>query len=1516
MKNRLPLSLLFACAFVPVVAPAATSLTETATPTTVYSDPLLSKQWQWFPSKNGVNIAPLWADGITGTGVVIGIIDAWVEPNHEDLNVSPYYGEAAPYSTTGLSRDFVNSEKISSDGKQIYTTDAHGTFVAGMAAAIGGNGTGVVGAAPGATIAGLHAGTGTGINISLATSAAYWGSGVSEDGTRNGDAQISVKNCSFGSGFSTNADFLKSIELTTKNNVIYVFAAGNSRKEASGYMPSSTGWSSDGNSTSIINVAATQTGGTYANFSCYGSNIFISAPGAAVVSTDRTGTLGYNTKTSLSTDTDSDSSSSIKNNNYASSDGTSFASPLVAGVIALGKQVCTVMDTRWAKHALAYSSGHGSAPNIDCKYDEAKKTYVQKSGYTIKTTDENNNTITTTVNSTGDWQKNEGGYWFNNNYGFGLVDPVGFVDKVRDIAYTTVETSTKIESFETTSTSDTVKDGVRNIEVTYGFVSSQTVNSSVGSTSEKKTLITQPVETVSVTLDLTNEDGSSIDFTDTLKVTLIDPYGKESVLVQPGKQPDGNMAQILAAAGTTSWTFETNAFWGSPYSKDYDNWRVKLEYAGTSGAGMLSVSAVNFTMGTFVNESSSGGVSSTVNAHALALDKEDTKFTVYGTGTLLVEEGVLVNNGSFIVQSGGKVGFYSDSSLSGKAAGAIFIQNGGSSTFEGGAEFARGIYLNGGSVSIAGSGVRAGSVVVNGADVFLTQIGVNMLVSGFNITLNGGSVSLNNGVTFNGGITQNGGSLTATTGAKGTTLTMKGGTATLNNGVEFTDAIKVGASETTTTDGVSNTTLYGGTLNVSGTKVYARGGIAIAGTGATYVDAKTTLDTQKSTSSTAYAGVTLADSGYFEMGTQAVLVGVLQLTGGNAYLKGGNSIHGATITSGTFAAAGTLTTGDISVSDSGIFRPVGQTVLVRNAGAPASSSSDDSTTSTRSKMTVGDGATLSFEARSRTDYDVLVIGNGQSLVFGDGSSGGTVNFKYSFGNVLPFAINIITATTETDEDGNPIEVAKISGWDDVTKVVPEIEGVQVYNDDFTLSALTLGVSFDEDSGTISLGADVGGESEIQAHRLYYSYQTPRQSAVQRTLIKNEKTVVTSSGTSSSSSGATLAAASTSTTSVPGIAAPVVAELDSMSYVSELLAAYDKLGTPSNLVAIDELHDKQASAIAGALSRRSRELRSGFIHSDTWSNPLFGNSGFTFSANPSLVAAKGFVPYYIPEDDYPIMIWMNGGYSSSGADAVGTAVSSTKTSMLNVFMGVDYAVSREFAVGIFAGYTNGRTKFDDSGRTEVQSRNLGVYLAGARTSYIGSFYYSALAAFGAEEYDFTRKITIGSLDAKSKASPDGWQGIVAIEGGYEWKLDKFSMGPNLMLRYVSNNVDGYTESSSAEWARQKTDDVSYDSLQGSFGFRIAYRADFETVSLLPELRIAWNHEFIGTDESFDTKLAMPGAETYSSKINSTGDDFATVGAGLTVMLGEVSTISFDYDMQFLRDDADPVHSFNAILRTRF
>ena len=102
MKVRLPLPLLFACASavafgVPAVAQSASSSSSSTSssqttptqisPSFVYDDPIINRQWQWFPARNGVEIAELWNEGITGAGVVSGIIGTGVEPNSAELNV-------------------------------------------------------------------------------------------------------------------------------------------------------------------------------------------------------------------------------------------------------------------------------------------------------------------------------------------------------------------------------------------------------------------------------------------------------------------------------------------------------------------------------------------------------------------------------------------------------------------------------------------------------------------------------------------------------------------------------------------------------------------------------------------------------------------------------------------------------------------------------------------------------------------------------------------------------------------------------------------------------------------------------------------------------------------------------------------------------------------------------------------------------------------------------------------------------------------------------------------------------------------------------------------------------------------------------------------------------------------------------------------------------------------------------------------------------------------------------------
>lgn len=1536
MKVRLPLSLLFAVASVSGYAadtdtPSMNSATLAPTsPTSVYKDPLLRKQWQWFPSKTGVNIAPVWKSGITGGGstgawqafkkvsnlpettVVIGVIDTWVEPNHEDLKVALYWkdkvseGDSPYYSESGLSRDFINTEALPKDDAetedvneaegQIYTAESHGTFVSGMAAAVGGNDLGVVGAAPGATIAGLHIGNDDGLSIALAEEAAWWQSGVGKSGNSlvySGEAAIQVKNCSFGSFWNANGDiyksFANSIASTSKNNVIYVFAAGNQRGSTDTH-PGSTGWSSNGNNRFIINVAATNNSGTYTDFSSFGSNVFISAPGEAVVSTDRTGELGYNAGSVAGTGDDDGTTGTttaavISDANYADGDGTSFSSPLVAGVVALGKEICPVMDVRWAKHALAYSSGYGEKPNIDTEKDE-NGNWVQKSGYTI--TEEDNGVLssaeikpdtggipavsdeTTPSNteiSTGNWQKNQGGYWFNNNYGFGLVNPDGFVETVKDIAYTTVETQA-VGSIEKGTAQET-------------FGLERSVEYSVGTTRTDSnaalvSVLNQRVETVSVTVNFSEAALASANFNiGSLRVTLTDPHGVSSVLVQDcSGDPERFTIGAEMAGVLSSYTFLTNAFWGSSYSGNLEDWKISVEYdildnaVDVNSAGWVTVSAVDFSMGEFVSESSSGGVGvgGVVNAHALVLDEKS--FAV--GGELYVEDAVYVNGGTFTIQTGGQVGVYENADLQ---KGAIYVQTGGSASVAGTGTFSRGVHVYGGSLGLSGKGSLVGEITVNGGAFSVAKSGEDTPSFG-NITLYNGAVDVGAGMKFTSMITLYGGGLSVGNNVGGGALRVYGGNASALGDAKFSTisvgTVEPGAGE----DGAD--LYYGGDIVVGG-QLTVTNGVSFSGVGTGTVN----------TGAKFVGNVEVGGQANLQFANRSGVDGALNVSeSGLVGWSGEMGVSGdISIVSGTLAASGVseLRMTGTATENYDLNGNKAPTLAVGGKGTFAVGK----TTIYGADITLNAGATLSFASRTREDYDLLTLSSDKSVNNGHLSSltladptqtGNSVNISYHFGDAIPYTAALIKLDEGVTFNAQGVD------FDVLVSDAPQLY-VESSAGEFTLRDLSFDVGANAAGDMLSLIPEKG--AVVENHRLYYTSQTEQQSAIQMSLLKNEAT-----------------------------AKSFLDAVDQLDRVSDLLRAYDDLGAPANIMAIDELHDKQANAITGAISRRSRELRSGFIHADVFSNPLTAYSGFTFSARPNQVAAKGFIPYASVEDDYPLMVWMNGGYSFSEADDAAMAVSSTESNMLNLAFGVDYEISSDLALGIFAGYTNGRTKFDGGDRTEIQSRNVGVYLAGAHTDDIGSLYYTAVVAFGYEEYDFSRKLAVGGLNSSAKASPDGWQGIVFIEGGYEWKMDKFSTGPVASLRYVANNIDGYTESSSAAWMCQEVDDVNYDSLQSSIGWRLAYRADFETATILPELRVSWNHEFLGTDESFDARLAMPNSGTYSCKITNTGDNYMTAGAGVSVMLGDVSTVSFDYDMQFLRDDADPTHSFNVMFRTRF
>lgn len=594
------------------------ALADDVKPTDVFAD---ATGWQWDPSQGGINIAELWARGITGEGVVIGIHDSNIDQTHPALTNVSAYNPSTNWDTADLSAGL--SYNFSSPGNvPASVTDSnidHGTWCAGLAAAPAGKGNDVVGAAPGATIAGLR-------GWSNYFNAYYWASGVSSDGKYQGEAQIDVKSCSYSLYYGNASGDNGALQTTSANGVIYCFAAGNGRENPDEC--ANAVWNDWGNVPTNIMVAASGNG-KYASMSAFGSNIFIAAPGNYVTSTCA--------------------------GDYFSSAGTSASAPIVAGVIALGKQVCSVMDSRWAKHALAWSSGHNDAPNIDADDDSG----------------------------TGTWTQNNGGYWFNNNYGFGLVDPVGFVDAAQSLLYTTTETS------ETFSAKDEVyKRGTR----------TQT-GTSVHTEYELDLgdALAGKLESVSLKVNFLNTNGA-LDLT-TLDIALVSPDGVKSVLLK-----SGSADLTKTNFNFSSYTFLTNAFWGSDYSGgNGGTWKIVFDYAGagtgnTAEIDWVTFDEIKFRMGEAVFESDDAQIAAGTSADVYAVALDSGNFTV--NGALRVEDAVAVNAGTFVISETGTLAAYTDG-VFGEDKGVKYEQSGGNAEIRGDATFKRGVRVDGGELVLA-----------------------------------------------------------------------------------------------------------------------------------------------------------------------------------------------------------------------------------------------------------------------------------------------------------------------------------------------------------------------------------------------------------------------------------------------------------------------------------------------------------------------------------------------------------------------------------------------------------------------------------------------------------------------------------------------------------------------------------------------------------------------------------------------------------------------------------------------
>ncbi|HEY5893447.1 MAG TPA: S8 family serine peptidase [Chthoniobacterales bacterium] len=481
-----------------------------AEPAFVPNDPYFapdSDDWygQWhlvdqaFGGNMDVNVQDAWNNGITGKGVTIGFVGGGFETTHPDL---------APNYVAADSWDFAGNDSVPDP-----VDDNAGTAEAGIAAARGGNGIGVTGVAPYASIAGLR--------IDSTRSADFVEGVLYHSSGSNTSIDIKVLSYPIPYGSPTfvsiSAEQKAALKESAEAGTIHVVGAGDSRQAPP------REWANWGdsnkqdllNESSVIAVASFASYGGHAVHSSYGNNVFVTAPssadgdrygyfgdhGVGISSTDRVGPNGYGWLDPYGGSTD------FRPDYTNALNGSAAAAPLVAGVLALTKEVQPNLDTRFAKHLLVRTS-----TKVDTQF--------------------------------GDWQSNAAGNHFNPSYGFGLINASKLVSVATEYAGVTPLIT------ETT-------EGVVNQDIP-GLV-----NDSMPASAEfTLTTTAAPIEDILVTLTIDHK------FVENIEAYLTSPSGTRTRLMINGSTLGGSIG-----TQPVEWTLLANAFWGE---NGAGTWKLEL----------------------------------------------------------------------------------------------------------------------------------------------------------------------------------------------------------------------------------------------------------------------------------------------------------------------------------------------------------------------------------------------------------------------------------------------------------------------------------------------------------------------------------------------------------------------------------------------------------------------------------------------------------------------------------------------------------------------------------------------------------------------------------------------------------------------------------------------------------------------------------------------------------------------------------------------------------------------------
>ncbi|TLD71590.1 autotransporter domain-containing protein [Phragmitibacter flavus] len=293
-------------------------------------------------------------------------------------------------------------------------------------------------------------------------------------------------------------------------------------------------------------------------------------------------------------------------------------------------------------------------------------------------------------------------------------------------------------------------------------------------------------------------------------------------------------------------------------------------------------------------------------------------------------------------------------------------------------------------------------------------------------------------------------------------------------------------------------------------------------------------------------------------------------------------------------------------------------------------------------------------------------------------------------------------------------------------------------------------------------------------------------------------------------------------------------------------------------------------------------------------------------NPKSVKAISAPQIQPDSEDYRWSTWFQGsGLFSSG----GLSLAPGENFESGTFIaGADYALSDHFALGIFAGYSEGWGDYDNGGEIDLERILFGAYA----TIDIGHFYLNTALGIGTVDYDINRPIQFATLNRSASSEPDGHEFFALLGGGYDFRRGNWTFGPQASLQYSKVSLNSFIESG-ADSLNLRMNDPESDSLRSHLGARVAYTIQAtDRVAIIPELRAFWQHEFLDGD-SLNASLDGGNGPDFTYESERDDKDALFIGAGLGLQIGQRFYANLYYNADLGRNDPNHNVSISATVK---